>query len=282
MPSISYLMKRISNMNFQSMFERIDLVNKKTNKSKLLIFLDMVWCGIRYGAGYVDYDVIGFYKLNSVQRKTMLTRGLNNKFVKMLNEKEYWHIFDSKHEFNQTFSRFVTRDWLYPVSEKKEETLNFLQKHSVIFAKPNAGQCGKGIEKINIDEWKVKDDTLESLYNHLKENKLELVALAIGGVAEMAEEDGLLGKLPPSGDLAKQIGERSIARRFEFIVGRLAGFGTGGERDDAGAGLTTVVLLLQEKRELGCAIDGAPRLEDEERHGTFMFDRIRHDLRMEL
>ena len=108
------------------------------------------------------------------------------------------------------------------------------------------------------------------------------VALAIGGVAEMAEEDGLLGKLPPSGDLAKQIGERSIARRFEFIVGRLAGFGTGGERDDAGAVLTTVVLLLQEKRELGCAIDGAPRLEDEERHGTFMFDRIRHDLRMEL
>ena len=83
-------------MNYKSMFERIDVVKKKCNKSKFGIFCDMVWCGMRYGAGYVDYDVIGFYKLNSMQRKTMLTRGINNKFVKKLNEKEYWHLFNNK------------------------------------------------------------------------------------------------------------------------------------------------------------------------------------------
>ena len=75
MPSINYLVKRICTMNYKSMFDRINVVRKKCNKSKFTIFCDMVWCGIRYGAGYVDYDVIGFYKLNSKQRKTMLTRG---------------------------------------------------------------------------------------------------------------------------------------------------------------------------------------------------------------
>lgn len=170
MPSISYLFKRLMNMNYKNFFDRVNTVSKKANKSKFCTFCDMVWCGMRYGAGYVDYDVIGFYKLNTAQRKTMLTRGINNKFVKRLNEKEYWHIFDNKNEFNQTFSKFISRDWIYPISERKAETLEFFKKHNVIFAKPNNGQCGKGIEKINVSEWKV-----EELYNHLIDNKLELL-----------------------------------------------------------------------------------------------------------
>ena len=170
MPSISYLFKRLMNMNYKNFFDRVNTVSKKANKSKFCTFCDMVWCGMRYGAGYVDYDVIGFYKLNTAQRKTMLTRGINNKFVKRLNEKEYWHIFDNKNEFNQTFSKFINRDWIYPISEREAETLEFFKKHNVIFAKPNNGQCGKGIEKINVSEWKV-----EELYNHLIDNKLELL-----------------------------------------------------------------------------------------------------------
>ena len=134
MPSITYLVKRIQSMSFQGMWERIERVHQKTKKPKVLIFLDMAWCGVRYGAGYVDYDVIGFYKLNHKQRKTMLTRGINNKFVKQLNEKEYWHIFDHKNEFNETFSKFVTRDWIYPISQKKEEALSWMKKQEVFFA----------------------------------------------------------------------------------------------------------------------------------------------------
>ena len=54
------------------MFDKIDDVSKKSNMSKIRIFFDMIWCGFRYGAGYMDYDVIGFYKLNSKQRDTCL------------------------------------------------------------------------------------------------------------------------------------------------------------------------------------------------------------------
>lgn len=179
MPSISYLMQRIRNMSFASMLERVDIVRTKTKKPKWVIFLDMVWCGVRYGAGYVDYDVIGFYQLNHKQRKTMLTRGMNNKFVKMLNEKEYWYLFDQKNEFNQMFSKFITRDWIYPISEKKEETIAWLQKQEIFFAKPNGGQCGKGIEKIKVADWEKNNkdgrNGLEELYQYLVENRLELL-----------------------------------------------------------------------------------------------------------
>ena len=172
MPSITYLVKRLGTMNYKKMLERIDIVKEKCNKTKVGIFFDMVWCGFRYGAGYVDYDVIGFYKLTKKQRKTMLTRGINNKFVKELNEKEYWHIFNNKNEFNDMFNKFLNRDYIYPISDKKEETIEWIKKHEVFFAKPNDGQCGKNIEKINMTDW---NDDLEKLYSHLKENKLELL-----------------------------------------------------------------------------------------------------------
>ena len=172
MPSISYLFKRLCTMNYKSMFDRVNTVKKKCNKSKFTIFCDMVWCGIRYGAGYVDYDVIGFYKLNSKQRKTMLTRGINNKFVRKLNEKEYWHLFNNKNEFNEIFREYLKRDFIYPVTEKHDETIEWLKKHEVFFAKPNDGQCGKNIEKIKTSDW---NNDFEKLYNHLAENKLYLL-----------------------------------------------------------------------------------------------------------
>ena len=44
-----------------------------------------------------------------MQRKTMLTRGINNKFVKKLNEKEYWHLFNNKNEFDEMFNKYLKR-----------------------------------------------------------------------------------------------------------------------------------------------------------------------------
>ncbi len=182
MPSISYLFKRLCTMNYKSMFDRVNTVKKKCNKSKFTIFCDMVWCGIRYGAGYVDYDVIGFYKLNSKQRKTMLTRGINNKFVRKLNEKEYWHLFNNKNEFNEIFREYLKRDFIYPVTEKHDETIEWLKKHEVFFAKPNDGQCGKNIEKIKTSDW---NNDFEKLYNHLVENKLYLLEETVIQCEEM-------------------------------------------------------------------------------------------------
>lgn len=165
-----YIIKRLFNMNYKSFFDRISLVSKKTNKGKFAIFCDMVWCGIKYGAGYMDYDVIGFYKLSPEQRKTILTRGKNNKFVKELNEKEYWHIFNNKNEFNEMFAKFLKRDWIYPASANKEKTLAWINNHPVFFAKPNSGQCGKGIEKIETSKWNI-----DELYSYIVSNGLELL-----------------------------------------------------------------------------------------------------------
>ncbi len=111
--------------------------------------------------GYMDYDVIGFYKLSGKQRKTMITRGRNDKIVKKLNNRKYWHLFNNKNEFNLFFARFIYRDWVIINPDnikrnlfKNEEYIkysHFISKHNVFFAKPNDGQCGKGIQKVDIN-----------------------------------------------------------------------------------------------------------------------------------
>ena len=50
MASISYYLKRISKMNYKGMFEKVNEVSKKSGKSKIIVFFDMIWCGFRYGA----------------------------------------------------------------------------------------------------------------------------------------------------------------------------------------------------------------------------------------
>lgn len=72
----------------------------------------------------------------------MLTRGINNKFVRKLNEKEYWHLFNNKNEFNEMFREYLKRDFIYPITEKYDETIEWLKTRSV-FCQANDGQCGK-------------------------------------------------------------------------------------------------------------------------------------------
>ena len=57
MGKVKYLTKRIANMNFGNFFKTIDDVHDKSNKNKLFLFIDCVLCGIKYQAGYVDYQL---------------------------------------------------------------------------------------------------------------------------------------------------------------------------------------------------------------------------------
>lgn len=169
MADIKYLLKRIKRMNYSNFFKKIDKIHNKTQKNKFLIFLDVVYCGFRYQCGYVDYELFAMYELNSKQRKTVLTRGINNSIVKKLNNPEYNIFFNNKVEFNRKFNNFLNREWLY-LNNNFKEFNNFLKDKKEIFVKPLNLSCGSGIEKI-----KLKDKDSEELYEYLIKNKQLLI-----------------------------------------------------------------------------------------------------------
>lgn len=172
MGNIVYVFKRLKTIDWKALCEKIDSIHKKTGKSKLSVLVDMQKCAIKYGAGYMDYDLFEMYNLTQAQRNTYITRGRNNVFVTKYCDKEYLHYFMNKDEFNTKFNNYIKRDWIKVNNIDKEKVINFMKKHNVFMAKPINGGCGHGIKKINIQKY----DSLDEVYNTLvqKENNFEL------------------------------------------------------------------------------------------------------------
>lgn len=170
MKKIKYLFKRIKNMNYKNFFKTAAKISKKEHKLKILIILDMIRCGILHQAGYVDYEFYSMYKLSHKERKLVMTRGRNNHYVSKLNPREYWHYFDNKNEFNQKFSKYLNRDWMFIDGNNFDKFEEFVSKHSTFIVKPNDLSCGKGVRKINS-----KDVDIKKLYNELYKSKTTLI-----------------------------------------------------------------------------------------------------------
>lgn len=184
MPSLSFALKRLRTMDYKAMFERIDNIKKKCNKPKFVIFGDMAWCAYKYGAGYMDYDILEFWNKNKEQRGTILTRGINTEYVRKLNPKEYWHLLDNKSEFNAKYSKYIHRGWIAPLKDNEENVLEWLKTRDVIIAKPENQCSGKGILKINVKEYRDNGKEKE-LYQYLLDNDITLLEEVIKQSDEM-------------------------------------------------------------------------------------------------
>lgn len=170
MKKIKYLIKRICNMNFNNFFNTLNDVHKKTGKNKVYIFFDMIICGFKYQAGYIDYNLFEMYNMNRYERSTVITRGINNEIIKKYNDPEYMKIFNDKIKFNERFNKYLKRDWLELTGNNKKEFAKFCEKHPKFVAKPTKESCGKGVEIIDSTDKKVYD-----LYNDLYNNRQILV-----------------------------------------------------------------------------------------------------------
>ncbi len=153
MNKIKYLIRRICEMDFKNMIAQAKIVKQRTKRPVFITLIDMIWCGFKYLAGYMDYVVFEFYDLNAKQRRTQVTRGINNELVKKLNNKEFWHIFDKKNEFNTVFADCLKRDWLDLEKASDEEIEAFLNKHKTLIVKPCDGACGRGVEKLAAEDF---------------------------------------------------------------------------------------------------------------------------------
>lgn len=86
----------------------------------------------------MDYALFEMYNLNRRQRKTVVTRGKNNAFMKRFNDPKYMPLIENKLSFNTLFSKYVKRDWLDLSKATFEQFQAFIERHAVFMA--NAGR----------------------------------------------------------------------------------------------------------------------------------------------
>lgn len=165
MKNLSYVFRRLLKMNYGAMVKKINSIHKKTGKSRLFLFRDMKDCAVKYGAGYMDYDLFEMYNLTDEQRDTYLTRGRNDALVKKYNDYAYRKYFSDKTAFNTRFAQYIRRPWILMTENNREEVLEFIRQQGTFVAKPPEGSCGKGIEKMSVEDF----GSAEKCYDRLLE-----------------------------------------------------------------------------------------------------------------
>lgn len=171
MQKIKTMLRRIKNMSFERMFMHIRGIHEESGKSKILIFLDMLWCAARYGVGYLDYHVFGFVYVKGKKRKTYMTMSQNELLTSSVNNKDYIDVFIDKTKFNETFNDFIHRDFIDLRNTDIDALIAFAKGKESIFAKVVDECGGHGIEKI-----KINDNTdFASIYQKSIEQKQYLI-----------------------------------------------------------------------------------------------------------
>ena len=207
MKKITYFFKRLFNMSIKNLFKTVGKVHKRSGKSRIIIFFDMIGCGIKYQAGYTDYFLFNFETLNKKQRSTYITRGVSNNYIKLLNNREYYPYFSDKIKFNDAFKKYLNRDYIDLNNKSLEDFKLFLNDKDKIIVKPLSDSGGKGISIIKIDD---KTD-IEKLYNELKETNRTLVEEVIKQHEEMS-------KLSPSSVNTLRIVTITINNKTNIMV----------------------------------------------------------------
>lgn len=175
MKNIGYMVDRILSMNVLGIFEVANKIHMKTKRNRFLLILDIVWCGLRHMAGYLDYYVFEMHNLNETQRKTMMTRGRNNAFIRELNNPKFKYIFETKKVFYTQFSDLIKREWLSLDDSTFAEFEEFVSKRKEFIAKSNMTQHASFNEKIVVADF----DDLYALWYYLQHNNCSIIEESI-------------------------------------------------------------------------------------------------------
>lgn len=157
------VLSMIRHMDTKRMRQTAREVAKEARRPYPLIFCDMVWCGFKYQAGYLDYSLFQFWDLNAAQRASVLTRGKNNAYVRALNDKAHWDDFDVKPTFLRLFAPYADRKWLDLTDATAQDLQNLGEELGSFLVKPRDGTHGDGVEIVRaaeVSDWSALYDSL--------------------------------------------------------------------------------------------------------------------------
>lgn len=142
---------RISRKNFKDSIKIARCVSMLTGELFFYHLIDCLLCNLKYGCSPRHYLYGGFYKLRSFERKNTFTKKRIRKVRDKYNDKKFEHVLSNKVEFNQRFSSYISRSWLYCKSSNLVEIKHFIEVTNNVIVKPLNLSKGKGIHILNKD-----------------------------------------------------------------------------------------------------------------------------------
>ena len=118
---------------------------KESNKPMFAIIIDIIWCGLYYGASPANYYKFDFYRSNHAIRRTFVTNRISRRMISKFNIHEYIDIYEDKVLFDKEFSKYIGRDWISSCNCTEAEYNEFVANNPKFICKPLDGSQGQGI-----------------------------------------------------------------------------------------------------------------------------------------
>ncbi len=257
MLQLRYIGHVLSGIRLSRLKSVLDEVHEKSGQSRVYTFFDMLHCAIRYGAAYHDYLIFAFYDMDAKHRDTYVTRLRNKKILSLLNDPQYEYLFTKKNEFDRRFRAYLGRDFRDVADLTYDDFAEFMAGKRRIFAKPNVGESGSGIERLEAQSFA----GLRQMYDYVKDP-----ARGFGVIEEELIQHPALSKIYPCSINTYRI-VTLVAEGVAHCVYAAARFGNNGKFvDNAEKGNGGVYCPIDQEREVICGVAHASDLTNYDRH----------------
>lgn len=157
--------KKIKKIN-KNLFKTINYVHKKTDYLRLFLFLDIIWCFIRYGVTFREYRLFEFYRLDSSRRSTYISKRTYKRLKRKLVDDKILNVLTDKSLFLRRFNEYIPRT-IYNINDisfKKFEELSLINKK--IISRSTHGSFISTYKEYDMKKYRGPGFVLEEIKNN--------------------------------------------------------------------------------------------------------------------
>ncbi|MFD1316106.1 sugar-transfer associated ATP-grasp domain-containing protein [Namhaeicola litoreus] len=182
---LGYYLKEMDKRKFKKF---VDFVSVQNNQSKISLLKDIFLSSIIYNISPLDYFYFKFYEKDRQERETYAGTGTMYEYQLKMNPKSSRNILENKLLFLKEYNGFIKHQYYSLKKDHIDRLINsiYASKFKKIVLKSSNGQCGEGVEVLEIDH------NRQSLKEKLSQSKNDLLE-------EFIVQHDKLMELSPSG-----------------------------------------------------------------------------------
>lgn len=146
-----YFIYFILKSDYKQVFQALKCL--KGTKNPLVLFMDAVWCSLKYGTSVDDYFCFRFYAKTTHQRRSFATTAYMYNFHKALNDKDFKFKIDDKSQFRKYFAQFSGDSEVF-ASDNQQALIQWIKQKELkeLVIKDPLGTVGKSIHFLTFDD----------------------------------------------------------------------------------------------------------------------------------
>lgn len=150
-------LKRTVKINYRQMLKTATEISIETGRARILVFFDMIYCAVKFGADCNDYKKTELYRADKEAKSTYLTTETNRLIIEKYNDREMIDMFDRRSEFYRIYFKFIGRRWVDLNDIDNSRFSLFIKKYNPAIVKSSD-------RKLDIDTQIMNFDSIENLY----------------------------------------------------------------------------------------------------------------------